>query len=116
MSNTIKIITKEDEEYPEQLKAIKKSPEKLYVKGNIALLKKKSIAIVGSRRCTENGRKIAKQIAYELAENGMTVVSGLALRHRYRGAFRSNEYSGKDNSRFREWYRKCISRREYRLI
>jgi len=78
MKNKIYIITKNDKEYPESLKYITNPPEKLYVKGNVDLLKQKILAIVGSRKCTEYGGIIAKQMACELGEFGITIVSGLA--------------------------------------
>ena len=46
--------------YPNSLKLIPNSPKKLYCEGNIDLLTKPSIAIIGSRNCTENGKKIAE--------------------------------------------------------
>lgn len=47
--------------------------------GNIALLQKPSIAIVGSRDCTEYGKKYATQFASSIAHSNITVVSGLAI-------------------------------------
>ena len=46
------------------------------------ILKQKGIAIVGSRNATEYGRKVALQFAKELSENGITIISGLAIRDR----------------------------------
>ena len=72
-------ITIEDKEYPECLKQIKNPPKQLYLKGNIKLLKSPSIAIVGARNCTQYGEKMAKKFANELAEFGITIISGMAL-------------------------------------
>ena len=72
-------ITIEDKEYPECLKQIKNPPKQLYLKGNIKLLKSPSIAIVGARNCTQYGEKMAKKFAKELAEFGITIISGMAL-------------------------------------
>lgn len=77
----IKIIKKEDKNYPEQLKNIKQPPEVLYILGNEDLLKKPSLAIVGSRHCSEYGIKYTKQFAKEIAEQGITIISGLAIRN-----------------------------------
>lgn len=88
MNNRIYTIIKNNKHYPDLLKTIKDPPEKLYIKGKLELLNQKAIAIVGSRRCTEYGREIAKEIAKELCNNGIVIVSGLALRNRYTSTFR----------------------------
>ena len=72
-------ITIEDKEYPESLKQIKNPPKQLYLKGNVKLLKTPGIAIVGARNCTQYGEKMAKKFAKELAEFGITIISGMAL-------------------------------------
>ena len=64
---------------PESLKQIKNPPKRLYLKGNIKLLKTPGIAIVGARNCTQYGEKMAKKFAKELAEFGITIISGMAL-------------------------------------
>lgn len=79
----IKIITIDDKEYPQKLKQINDYPIYFYAKGNIKLLNKKSIAMVGSRHCTNYGKMVAQKMASELAENKLIVVSGLALRNRF---------------------------------
>ena len=80
MNYDIKTINKEDEKYPESLRAISKPPKTLYAIGNIELLKSESIAIVGSRDCSEYGLEMAKKFSWELANKGITIVSGMALR------------------------------------
>lgn len=72
-------ISIDDKEYPEQLKKIKNPPKQLYVKGNIELLHTKGIAIIGSRGCTEYGKKMARKFAKELSLEGFTIVSGMAI-------------------------------------
>ena len=74
----IKISIK-DEIYPKSLKNISDPPKRLYLEGNIDLLNSHSLAIVGSRNCSENGRKIAAKFASELSSTGITIVSGLAV-------------------------------------
>ena len=76
--NKINILTILDENYPEKLKQIYDSPVILYVKGNTALLDNEGIAIVGSRNCSEYGRKVAQEISYKLALNNKCIISGLA--------------------------------------
>lgn len=66
-------------EYPEKLKTIYDSPLQLYVLGNKELLNQKGIAIVGSRKATQYGKKIAHEFSRELAKRGINIISGLAI-------------------------------------
>ncbi len=75
----IKIINKEDKKYPQKLLQIKNPPEQLYVLGDESLLNKQSIAIVGSRDCTQYGHEQAKRFAKELAKENICIVSGMAI-------------------------------------
>lgn len=68
----------ENNKYPDKLKHIDNYPYGIYVKGNIDNLEKKTVAIVGARNCTAYGKKVAKDIGFELAANGINVISGLA--------------------------------------
>lgn len=78
IKNKIELITIYEKEYPESLKEIYDSPIVLFAKGNIKLLNKKNVAIVGSRNCTEYGKNISKKFAYDLAKQNICIVSGLA--------------------------------------
>lgn len=70
----------EDEIYPERLLRIKNFPAKLYAIGNIELLKSKfTVGIVGSRKCSEYGRKVAYEFARDISKSGICVVSGMAI-------------------------------------
>ena len=73
------IITFDDEHYPKQLKQLYDPPLVLFVKGNLELLNKVQVAIVGSRSASVDGRETAFFIAQQLAEQGVVVTSGLAL-------------------------------------
>lgn len=73
----IKVITLVDDLYPEYLKNIYDPPLLLYLKGNL-VKNEKAVAVVGSRRATAYGQKMAGVLAQELAMNGITVVSGMA--------------------------------------
>ena len=75
----MKIIDINNEFYPEKLREIKDPPKKLYVLGNLENLNTKCIAIIGSRKCTEYGSKIGTEIAYNLAKENITIVSGMAV-------------------------------------
>ena len=73
----IKKININDKNYPGLLRKIQKPPEILYVRGNI-LLNEPCFAIVGTRRYSSYGKQVALGIASDLAESGLTIVSGLA--------------------------------------
>ena len=74
----VEIITYSETRYPALLKQIADPPPLLYLKGEAELLNTPSIAIVGARRASFYGLKIATKLATNLAELGITVVSGLA--------------------------------------
>lgn len=72
------IINKKDELYPEQLCYIKEPPENLFAIGDLELLKKPAISIIGSRCCSEYGKKMAKKFSEELTKSGLCIISGMA--------------------------------------
>lgn len=73
-------ITHKDSKYPKSLLKIKDYPKELYIAGNHELLnKEKRIAIIGSRDCTEYGRKNAKVFAKEISKKDICIVSGMAI-------------------------------------
>ena len=74
----LKIITVDDEEYPENLKQFYDPPIVLYVKGERTGKDKLSVAIVGSRRASFYGLSCAEKFASDLSERNFTIVSGLA--------------------------------------
>ena len=65
-------------QYPAALAAIANPPHLLYLRGTVEPRHSQAVAIVGSRRCTSYGKRIAERLAAELARAGFTVVSGLA--------------------------------------
>lgn len=73
----IKKISFEDRNYPKLLKEIKNPPKILYLRGEI-LPEEDCFAIVGKRKCSSYGKQIALEIAGDLTEAGLTIVSGLA--------------------------------------
>ncbi len=77
-SKNVKLCSFYDEDYPPLLKEIQNPPVVFYYRGNIKPLAER-IAIVGTRRNTSYGEKAAQNIASELAEAGITVVSGAAV-------------------------------------
>ncbi len=74
----IKKVYIKEENYPELLKEIAEPPDPLYYIGNLDLLKKECIAIVGSRRTTQYGRWTARTLGKKIASAGGVVVSGMA--------------------------------------
>ena len=78
--NDIDLITFWDDDYPFLYKEIKDPPIFLYCKGNTSLLNyKQSIAIVGTRECSDYGRKIAFNTAEYFSGQKYNIVSGLAI-------------------------------------
>lgn len=75
----IEIIGYFDEDYPCRLREIPDAPSAIYIKGNKKWLSKPMVAIVGARKCSEQGDRMARRLARELSEYGMVIVSGLAL-------------------------------------
>ncbi|NLG86516.1 MAG: DNA-protecting protein DprA [Firmicutes bacterium] len=73
-----KIVTLLDDNYPANLKTIFDPPPVLYYRGEFQATDELAVAIVGARRATFYGREIASRFARELAQAGITVVSGLA--------------------------------------
>lgn len=64
--------------YPLSLKEIMQPPAMLYVKGDIARLTAKAVTMVGSRSPSRSGFKNVRRIAKELAQSGVTIISGMA--------------------------------------
>ncbi|MBN2407551.1 MAG: DNA-processing protein DprA [Elusimicrobia bacterium] len=68
-----------DEDYPALLSEIHDPPMMLYCDGEILASDYNSVAVVGTRKQSDYGRKVAAMIARKLAANNITVVSGCAL-------------------------------------
>jgi DNA processing protein len=74
------IVTLDDAAYPERLRRIDLPPPVLFIRGSVeALAAQGVVAVVGTRRPSEGGRRAAARIAGALARVEATVVSGLAL-------------------------------------
>ena len=74
----IKKVYINEEKYPQLLKEIPDPPDPLYYIGDIGLLNKECIAVVGSRNTTQYGRWTARTLARKIAAAGGVVVSGMA--------------------------------------
>jgi DNA processing protein len=75
----ISLLGLTDPAYPPRLRAIPDPPAVLFVKGTLVAEDTRAIAIVGSRRASPYGRHVAAELAAGLAQQGFTVVSGMAL-------------------------------------
>jgi DNA processing protein len=73
-----RLVTPVDAEYPKRLLQIYDPPMALYVQGTLQARDEHGVALVGSRRTSHYGLETAERLAFRLAENGVTVVSGLA--------------------------------------
>ncbi|WP_349288100.1 DNA-processing protein DprA, partial [Pseudoalteromonas sp. BZP1] len=71
------LLPRDDPLYPSYAKDLPESPAVLYYKGLIRSFTP-SVAIVGSRNCTEEGRRAAEELSYTLSNRNIPVISGLA--------------------------------------
>lgn len=78
LQNNITMITIKDKKYPQNLRNIYDPPVVLYVKGNKSILNEPSIAIIGSRICSNYGKNVSKEFAYNLSKYNINIISGLA--------------------------------------
>lgn len=74
-----RMITCENEAYPRLLKEIFDPPILLWVKGDLDVLNTSGIAVIGTRRASRYGLKVAEHFTKALVERGITIVSGLAF-------------------------------------
>jgi DNA processing protein len=72
------LVTLEDEAYPAALRSVTLPPPFLFVRGALAREDALAVAIVGSRKPTPYGLRMAERLAGDLAARGVTVISGLA--------------------------------------
>lgn len=72
------IICASDELYPDRLKEIYDPPAVIYVRGNAPLLSEPGIAVVGTRHPTPYGIGMSERLACDLANRGLTIISGMA--------------------------------------
>ncbi len=74
----IRFTTYLSQNYPKSLKEIYDFPTVLYYKGSLEDIGR-CISIIGTRKCTNYGKEIAKDIGYNLAKNDITICSGGAV-------------------------------------
>ena len=74
------ILTPNDKRYPRNLAHLQDPPAALYIKGELPEIDDQVVlAMVGTRKCSENGKKIARELSYRLTACGALIVSGGAL-------------------------------------
>jgi DNA processing protein len=73
-----RLLNWDEPEYPRRLREIYDPPTLLYVRGNVELLGRHLISIVGARRPTPYGNQMAERLGRDLAERGLVITSGLA--------------------------------------
>ena len=92
------VITYDDKNYPQILLNIPDAPPVLYAIGNYNILNQiPAVAIVGARNASINGRKTASRIAFDLTEQNVMVVSGMARgidAAAHKGALYAKQQSG----------------------
>jgi DNA processing protein len=72
----VTVLSLESPDYPALLKMIHDPPRRLFVQGTLPTVP--MLAVIGSRRATPYGLRVARRLAGELAAAGMAIVSGLA--------------------------------------
>ncbi len=78
LNEKIQVLIWEDTQYPRRLKEIDHPPPVLYFSGSLEEVDQWAVAVVGTRRVTAYGRQVTEEIGQRLAQNSVTVVSGLA--------------------------------------
>jgi len=72
------LVTLADDRYPTLLSRFPDAPTVLYVRGTLTPQDNRALSIVGTRKATSYGRDVAHDLGKQLAQNGVTVISGLA--------------------------------------
>ena len=72
------ILTQEDEAYPERLREIYDPPAVLWIRGNVELLARPGLAVVGTRHPSPYGAGMAEMLARDLANRRLVILSGMA--------------------------------------
>ncbi len=76
--NNTRFVMRTDEAYPGRLRNIPDPPYALFVKGELPVQGRLSVAVVGARDCSEYGRYVAEGIGRAMGECGVQVISGMA--------------------------------------
>lgn len=68
-----------DDFYPEKLALTPDPPMVIYALGNVELMAKPALSVVGARKHTDYGQRVCKKFVSQLASSGLVIISGLAL-------------------------------------
>lgn len=77
--NGISLIMADEDAFPDFLREIYWPPHGIYIRGGRDVFKNTSIGIVGTRKATEDGIELSRRFGAELAQAGISIVSGLAF-------------------------------------
>lgn len=75
----VQVLLPTDAEWPPSLLDDPEPPRVLFARGDVALLRRPGVAVIGTRRCTAAGAQVSRTLGAELTAAGLGVVSGLAL-------------------------------------
>ncbi|MDP4219523.1 MAG: DNA-processing protein DprA [Bacteroidota bacterium] len=79
LPENVHVVTYYDAEYPDHLKSIFQPPALLFVCGNVDLLEaERNLAIIGSRKMTDYGKRVTKELCSEFAKHDVVITSGFA--------------------------------------
>ncbi len=73
------VITGDSQTFPETLRTISSPPKRLFYLGDISVVKRPLLSVVGSRKVTPYGRQVTTSLCEEVASKGVVIVSGLAF-------------------------------------
>jgi DNA processing protein len=76
--NGIRGVCLKESDYPAPLRNIYDPPVMLFYKGGFLPFNGRAVAVVGSRRCTSYGMRMAEKLSFDLASRGVTIISGMA--------------------------------------
>lgn len=75
----MRVIERGDARYPQLLAKVADAPRFLFVVGDLSLVSRPALAVIGTRKPTEEGARRARKLGYLLSKRGLVVTSGLAL-------------------------------------
>ena len=75
----VRVVTWDSDDYPPLLRQAYAAPPLLYIRGDVSPADEWAVAVVGTRGPTSYGKSVTRRIVSGLAQNGITIVSGLAL-------------------------------------
>lgn len=74
----VTIVAEYEAAYPESLRTLRDAPPHLFALGDLTLLQRPAVAIVGTRSATPYGMRVTRMLAVDLARAGVAIVSGMA--------------------------------------